>query len=154
MCADFQAMRFKAAFFALALLAAPPGSAIAAGGSSPAPEPATRQERLTSAASYLPLPTFTVGVLRRHSTHGTLVIEVGLDVPDADLRRRARLNEPRVRDAVRTAVAAYANTYYRDRTAPDPTQLVRLMQGAVDRTLGAPGARVLLANIIYQRRSD
>jgi flagellar basal body-associated protein FliL len=149
-------MKLKAAVFALALLAALPGPAAAAGGSSPAPEqaPATRQERLTSAPSYVPLPTFTVGVLRRHSTHGTLVIEMGLDVPDADLRRRARLNEPRVRDAVRTAVAAYANTYYRDRTAPDPTQLTRLIQTAVDSTLGAPGARVLLANMIYQRRSD
>ena len=66
--------------------------------------------------------------------------------------RRGRANAPRLRDALRTALAAYATTFYRDRTAPDPAGLTRLMQQGVDRVLGAAGARVLLANIIYQRR--
>jgi hypothetical protein len=76
---------------------------------------------------------------------------MGLDVTDAALRQRARLNGPRLRDALRTALATYASTFYRDRTAPDPEELTRLLQQSVDRTLGAQGARVLLANIIYQR---
>jgi DNA-3-methyladenine glycosylase II len=67
------------------------------------------------------------------------------------LRRRAQLNAPRLRDAIRTALANYSSVYYRVRTAPSPTELTRQMQAAVDRVLGAPGARVLLANIIYQR---
>ena len=64
--------------------------------------------------------------------------------------------EPGVRVIVplRTALATYASTYYRDRTAPDPAQMTRLMQQAVDRVLGTSGARVLLANIIYQRRHN
>jgi hypothetical protein len=77
---------------------------------------------------------------------------MGIDVPDEALRRRAQLNAPRIRDALRTALATYATTYYRDRTAPDPATLTRLMQQAIDRVLGAQGARVLLVNIIYQRR--
>jgi hypothetical protein len=136
--------------------AAMAGSAHAAGGgssSSSQQAPATRQERLTSAESYLPMPTLSAGVLQRQSTQGTLVVDLGLDVPDEDLRRRARLNGPRIRDALRTALATYANTYYRDRTAPDPAALARIMQQAVDRVLGAAGARLLLANIIYQRRA-
>jgi flagellar basal body-associated protein FliL len=116
--------------------------------------PASRQERLTSAESYVPLPTLSAGVLQRYASRGTIVVDLGLDIPDAALRNRARLNEPRLRDALRTALATYASTYYRDRTAPDPAQLTRLMQQAVDRVLGAQGARVLLANIIYQRRHD
>jgi len=67
---------------------------------------------------------------------------------------RAQLNGPLLRDALRTALSTYANTYYRLHTAPDPATLTRLMQSAVDRTLGAPGARVLLANVLYQRRSS
>lgn len=114
--------------------------------------PATRQERLTSAETYLPLPTLSAGVLQRHSTAGTIIVDLGLDIPDEALRRRARLNEPRLRDALRTAIANYASTYYRDRTAPDPAAVTRLMQAAIDRVLGAAGARVLLANLIYQRR--
>lgn len=122
-----------------------------AGGAQQEQAPASRQERLTSAESYLPMPTFSSGVLRRHSTRGAIVVDMGLDIPDAELRRRALLNAPRLRDSLRTALASYASTYYRDHTAPDPTTLTRLMQQAIDRTLGAAGARVLLVNIIYQR---
>jgi hypothetical protein len=135
------------------LCAAFAGPAFGQGHAAPQPHaPATRQERLTSAESYLPLPTLSAGVLQRHSTAGTIIVDMGLDVPDVELRRRARLNEPRLRDALRTAIANYASTYYRDHTAPDPAALTRLMQQAIDRVLGAPGARVLLANVIYQRR--
>jgi hypothetical protein len=59
-----------------------------------------------------------------------------------------------LRDALRTALATYASTYYRDRTAPDPTELTRQFQMAINRTLQAEGARVLLVNIIYQRSQN
>lgn len=142
---------------ALALMAATAGAAAAEarGGGAPARQqaPASRQERLTAAESYLPLPTLSAGVLQRYSTSGTIVVDMGLDIPDAGLRRRARANAPRLRDALRTALATYASTYYRDRTAPDPAALTRLLQQAIDRTLGAAGARVLLVNVVAQRRS-
>ncbi len=128
------------------------GPAAATGSGSQQQAPATRQERLTSAETYHPMPTLSAGVLQRYSTRGTLVVDCGLDVPDAELRRRVRLNDPRLRDALRTALASYANTYYRDRSAPDPAALTRMMQQAIDRVLGASGAQLLLANIIYQRR--
>jgi hypothetical protein len=135
---------------ALAVSAALAGPAAAQGAASQQ-APATRQERLTSAETFVPLPTLSASVLLRYSARGTIVVDMGLDIPDVDLRRRAQVNGPRVRDALRTALATYATTYYRDRTAPDPATLTRLMQQATDRTLGAPGARVLLVNIIYQR---
>ncbi|MBY0569169.1 MAG: hypothetical protein K2P70_17805 [Hyphomonadaceae bacterium] len=150
-------MRLRATFVALALAAALAGPASAAGGgggssSSTAEQaPATRQERLTSAESFVPMPTLSAGVLQRNANHGTIVLDMGLDVPDETLRRRAQLNAPRLRDALRTALATYSSTYYRERTPPSPAELTRLLQQSVDRTLGAPGARVLLVNIIYQR---
>lgn len=99
------------------------------------------------------MPTLSAGVLQRQSTRGTIVLDMGLDIPDEALRRRALFNTPRLRDALRTALATYSLTYYRDRTAPDPATLTRLLQQAVDRTLGAEGAHVMLANIIYQHRA-
>jgi hypothetical protein len=146
-------MRRRAILIAV-LTALSAGPASASGGGSGAAEqaPATRQERLTSAESFLPQPTLSSSVLQRHSTAGTIIVDMGLDVPDAELRRRAQVNAPRVRDALRTALATYASTYYRDRRAPDPTTLTRLLQQAVDRVLGAQGAQVLLVNVIYQRR--
>lgn len=142
-----------AACAALAGPAAASGSSSSSGGAPQEQAPASRQERLTSAESFVPIPTLAAGVLQRQSTQGTLVVDMGIDVPDEALRRRAQLNAPRLRDALRTALATYASTYYRDRTAPDPTTLTRIMQQSIDRTLGAQGARVLLVNIIYQRRT-
>jgi hypothetical protein len=146
-------MRFARSFALAVVFAVSAGPAMASGGgSAPEQAPATRQERLTSAESFVPLPTLSAGVLQRSSTLGTIVVDMGIDVPDEDLRRRAQLNAPRLRDALRTALSTYASTYYRDRTAPDPTVLTRIMQQQIDRVLGAPGARVLLVNVIYQRR--
>lgn len=146
-------MRLVASILAAALFAsqASPASASGSGSAPAAAAPATRQERLTSAETYLPMPTLSAGVLQRNDFQGTMVVDMGIDVPDADLRRRALLNAPRIRDALRTALSTYSSTYYRVRTAPDPTELTRQMQVAVNRVLGGPGARVLLANIIYQR---
>lgn len=147
-------MRLAGPLLALALCAALAAPAVASGssghGAAPQQVPATRQERLTSAETYMPMPTLSAGVLQRNVNHGTLVVDMGLDIPDAALRRRAQLNAPRLRDALRTALATYSSTYYRTRTAPDPTELTRQMQLAVNRVLGQEGARVLLANIIFQ----
>jgi flagellar basal body-associated protein FliL len=110
------------------------------------------QQRLTSAESYVPLPTMSVAVLVQSRASGTLVVDVGLDVPDAALRQRARGLQPRVVDALRSTLSTYVTAHYRDRTAPNPAELARLMQAAVDRTLGAAGTRLLIANILYQRR--
>ena len=146
-------MRYAAfALLVLSLSAAPALAAGASTGTAPEQAPASRQERLTSAESFLPMPTLSAGVLQRQASLGTIVVDMGLDIPDAALRRRAQLNAPRIRDALRTALATYSSTYYRDRTAPDPATLTRLLQQSVDRVLGAQGARVLLVNIIYQRR--
>jgi hypothetical protein len=141
-----------AGFAALAAPAAAQPHGSSSSSSSQEQAPATRQERLTSAESWVPMPTLSAGVLQRYSSSGTLVIDCGLDIPDEALRRRANLNAPRLRDALRTALSTYATTFYRDRTAPEPVVLTRLMQQAVDRTLGSAGARVMMVNIIYQRR--
>ena len=146
----------RSALIALLFLAASSAPAIASGSGSAASSseqaPASRQERLTSAESFLPMPTLSAGVLQRQASLGTIVVDMGLDIPDEALRRRAQLNAPRIRDGLRTALATYSSTYYRDRTAPDPAALTRLLQNSVDHVLGAQGARVLLVNIIYQRR--
>ena len=142
-------MRFVVLLSA-ALLLATPVSAQPSGKQQASPD---RQQRLTSAESYIPMPTLSAGLIQRYTSSGTIIVDMGIDAPDAAMRNRVQANAPRLRDALRTALATYASTYYRDRTAPDPATLTRLMQTAVDRTLGAPGARVLLANILIQRRN-
>lgn len=143
-------MRHTRRFVALAVLALAATPALAQPSHKQAAPP-DRQDRLTSAPSYLPLPPLSSAVVQDGMARGTIVVDAGLDIPDAAMRTRAQSIEPRLRDALRTALSTYANTYYRDRTPPDPVQVARIMQLAVDRTLGAPGARVLLANLVIQR---
>jgi len=144
--------RILALVAAAAVLAATPARAAEShgGGEGDAQQPATRQDRLTSAPSYLPMPPMQVSLLQHNST-AMLALDMGIDVPSERLRQRANLNGPRLRDALLTALSTYANVFYRDHTQPDPTALTRLLQLAVDRTLGAPGAQVLLVNLTYQR---
>ncbi|MGE3249353.1 MAG: hypothetical protein AB7J28_11075 [Hyphomonadaceae bacterium] len=138
------------ALIAVALLAAV--SPAAAQPSTRPSEDRGNSRALTAAESYLAVPTLSTGVLNRFRTAGTLVVDVGLDIPNAQLRARARSLSPRLRDALRTALSTYASTYYRADTAPDPAAMARLMQQAVNRTLGGEGARLLLSNVVYQRR--
>ena len=137
---------------AVAIVAALLAGPALAAGHSEEQAPASRQDRLTSADSWLPVPTISASILTRASTSGTIIVDMGIDVPDAALRRRVNANGPRVRDALQTALSTYANTYYRQHTVPDPAAITRLLQQAIDQTLGAQGGRVLLVNIIYQRR--
>ncbi len=134
------------------LLCVGPALAAGNGGEGGDQAPASRQERLTSADSWLPMPTLSACILNRTSSDATIIVDLGIDVPDPALRHHANANGPRIRDALRTALSTYANTYYRMQTSPDPATITRLLQQAVDQTLHAPGARVLLVNIMYQRR--
>ena len=84
--ADFAHMQFSRRAIWFGALVAVAGPAAAAGGGSQQ-APASRQDRLTSAESYVPFPTLSAGVLQRHSTRGTLVVDLGVDVPDGELRR-------------------------------------------------------------------
>jgi flagellar basal body-associated protein FliL len=129
-------------------------SSSGSGGGDDAQAPASRQERLTSANSWLPMPTLSACILTRESTDGTIIVDLGIDVPDAALRQRANANGPRIRDALLTALSTYANVYYRTHTEPDPDTITRLLQRAVDQTLRAQGSRVLLVNVVYQRRQS
>src|SRR5262249_24145728 len=66
--------------------------------------PASRQERLTSADSWLPMPTLSAFILSRSSVDASIIVDMGVDIPDASLRRHANANAPRIRDALRTAL--------------------------------------------------
>lgn len=140
--------RRAALFLLFAALAGP--AAAQPHGESGGGDASRESQRLTSAESYVPLPTLSTAVIVREAMRGTLVVDVGLDVPDVALRARAQGMQPRLVDALRTALSTYGSVYYRPRTAPDPDTMLRLMQTATDRTLGRPGARLLVANLIYQ----
>ncbi len=123
--------------------------ALAAGGKS-APEP-RGQRRLTSSPAYVPAPTLSAPLTSGYRFAGLLVVDVGFDVPDAKLRARVERMQPRLTDALRTALADYASTRFHVGAAPDADKIARTLQAATDRALAEPGARVLLANVMVQQ---
>jgi hypothetical protein len=108
--------------------------------------------RLTSSPSYVPMTPLTASTPMGRSIGGMISAEFGLDIPDARLRARAQAMRPRLQDALRGAVTEYGASHLRPGAAPDPTQLCVMAQSAIDRTLGGPGARVLISNVMVVAR--
>lgn len=111
------------------------------------PALASESRRSTGGESYLPFTVLTANVRRPNGRMGVLTCDVGLDVPDAALRERASLLQPRLR-AEFVAILQRGASGLRPGEPPNPDQMSRQFQQAVDQTLGRPGARVLLGTIL------
>jgi len=109
------------------------------------------ERRITSSPDYVPSPDLAAPITVNYSYAGLLVVDAGYDVPDAKLRARVTTLMPRLTDALRTALATYTYARFRAGTAPDADRIAKDLQAAADRTLGQPGARVLLANVMVQK---
>lgn len=146
------ALRFAAA--ACALLASPLvcGPAAFAEGAAPQTDAGKGSTRLSSAPSYVPLPSITSATSSGRGIGGMMAVEFGLDIPDARLRTRAIAMRPRLMDAMRATVADFALTRVRPGSPPDPDQLSALAQTAMDRTMGQGGVRVLITNVMITER--
>ena len=59
----------------------------------------SRHRTLTNSPSYVPLAALTATVQANHRARGLLQIEAGLEVPNAQLRRRVERYMPRLRNA-------------------------------------------------------
>jgi hypothetical protein len=108
--------------------------------------------RLTSAVSFVPMAPLTAATPLGRSIGGMISAEFSFDIPDARLRTRALAMRPRLQDALRGALTEYGSSHYRPGGAPDPTQLCAMAQIAVDRAVGGPGVKVLIANVMITER--
>ncbi len=141
-------------FPALALALAFAPLAHASGGgkkAAPAANPVSpQQKRITSSENYVAVPGLIAAIAVNYRFSGLLQVEAGLDIPDAKARTRAGQSMPRLRDSMRTAVADYVGNFYTAGTAPDPAQIKRRLQNAVDAILGPKIATVTLAVVMIQ----
>jgi hypothetical protein len=115
-----------------------------------AAEKGGKGQRPTSAASFLQLSTINAPIAAKYRFRGALVVESGLDIPDAKLRSEAQALRPRLQDAARAAAAEFAQTRYRAGSSPDVETMAARMQAAADQVLGKPGAKLLLVSVMVQ----
>jgi len=104
-------------------------------------------EGVESSVTLVELDALTVNIFRSNYSRGKVEVILSLDVPDANLRRRAVESVPRLR-------AAYAQTLTRimydlpARTPPNIDALSTALQRATNQALGRPGAKLLLGSVV------
>jgi flagellar basal body-associated protein FliL len=102
----------------------------------------------TSLKSWVMVDPFTISVIQDGDVRGTFTVNFGMDVPDGELRERAEVLMPRLRDAWLRSLNLYAATALRPRRQADVAELSARIQRTADEVLGKTGAKVLMAQAV------
>ncbi len=113
-----------------------------------APLPAlASKKKKKSTSPYVPLRAVTLTIVRPNGRRGTMTVEIGLNIPDEDLRDLATMSQPVLRDAYLRALLPYAMRL--SPGAPPSAEFITLaLQRETDRVLKRRGAKVLLGGVL------
>jgi flagellar basal body-associated protein FliL len=103
------------------------------------------QHKTTQSESYITVDPIYATILDGDRPRGLLMVEIGLDVPDAKLRGRVNDNLPALRDAYVRNLLTYAASAVRPWRQPNVEDIATRMQTITDRVIGREGAKVLMA---------
>src|SRR5262245_10103658 len=118
-------------------------------GSEPAkPKGGAPKRPPTSLKSWVMVDPFTISVIQDGDVRGKLTVNFGMDVPDNELRDKAEVLMPRLRDAWLRSLNLYAATALRPHRQADVGELSARIQQTADEVLGKPGAKVLMAQAV------
>ena len=105
------------------------------------------EHKVTQSQSYLEVdPIYTTIVSDNHAG-GMLMVGMGLDVPDAQLRDEVTRSLPVLRDAYVRSLMTFTASAVRTDAQPDVGMIADRLQAVTDRALKKKGARVLLAQV-------
>lgn len=120
--------------------------ALSSGPSVAADEPQQgAQRKTTNSESYIVIDPLYATILEGAKPRGLLIVEMGLDVPDATLRGDVSKTLPVLRDAYVRGLLAYASSTVRISRQPSVDDIANRMQAITDKVMGKAGARVLMA---------
>jgi hypothetical protein len=105
------------------------------------------QHKKGGGASFIELDPLSATILRPDGRRGVMTVDVGIDVPDPALHARAAQSTPLLIAAFSEVVRSYA-AGLPPMGAPNADYLSLRLQRATDMTLGRPGARLLLGNVL------
>ena len=103
--------------------------------------------KITQSASYLMIDPIYTTIMDGNKIAGLLMIGIGLDVPDGELRAHAEKRMPVLRDVYVRSLMAFTATSVRPWRQPDVGEIADRLQRVTDRTLKRKGARILLAQV-------
>ena len=106
-------------------------------------QPATH--KTTSSVSYIIVDPMYATILDGGKPRGLLMVEFGLDVPDAAFRGQVNHALPVLRDAYVRNLMAFAASTVRVYRQPNVEDIANRMQTITDKVMGKKGAQVLMA---------
>jgi hypothetical protein len=116
------------------------------GGAKAADTPAP-EHRVTQSESYIMLAPMYATIMDGERPGGMLMVAVGLDIPDPQLRAEAQRAMPVLRDAFVRSLMGFTGTHVRIAEQPDVVAIADRLQRITDRELRSKGAHVLLAQV-------
>ena len=106
--------------------------------------------KITQSESYIMLEPTYATIMDGDRPAGMLLVAIGLDIPDPQLRARAERDLPILRDDYVRSLMAFAWTHVRLSEQPDVVDIADRLQRVTDKALHRTGARVLLAQVASQ----
>lgn len=103
--------------------------------------------KITQSESYLMIDPIYTSIMDGNRPVGLLMIGIGVDVPDPDLRDRVDRDMPQLRDGYVRNLMAFTALSVRSWRQPDVAEIADRLQGVTDRILHKKGARILLAQV-------
>jgi flagellar basal body-associated protein FliL len=103
--------------------------------------------KITQSESYLGVEPLYTSILDGNRPLGLLMVGIGIDIPDPDLRAQVEREMPRLRDGYIRSLMAFTATNVRSWRQPDVVAIADRLQGVTDRVLNKKGARILLAQV-------
>ena len=102
------------------------------------------QHKATSSESYVIIDPIYSTILDGQKPRGLLMVEIGLDVPDAKMRETVNTALPVLRDAYVRTLVAYASAAVRLYRQPNVEDIATRLQTVTDTVMGKAGAKVLM----------
>jgi flagellar basal body-associated protein FliL len=103
--------------------------------------------KITQSESYVMLDPIYTTILDGNQPLGLLMVGVGLDVPNGELRAKVQHDMPALRDAYVRNLMVFTASSVRSWRQPDVGEIADRLQSVTDRVLGRPGAKLLLAQV-------
>ena len=105
------------------------------------------KHKITQSKSYIMLEPFYATIYDEGRPAGLMMVAIGLDIPDEELRSEADRGMPLLRDDYVRSISSFAAVAGRTWRQPDVVEIAGRLQLVTDRALHRPGARVLLAQV-------
>ena len=106
--------------------------------------------KITQLESYVTVEPIYATVIDLDRPVGLLLVAIGLNIPDAELRAQAVHTMPLLRDAYLRNMVTFAASAVRPWKQPDVNIIASRLQHVTDRTLRKSGAQVLLSQVVVR----